>query len=69
MKPPLPIEQARNSDLRGSAAALARAAQRAREVAMRTQTALVVRRDGQLVHERVGHTPEMPATSAEPGTP
>jgi hypothetical protein len=56
MKQQIPIEQARNSDLRGSAAALLRAAQRAREVAMRTQTALVVRRNGQLMHDRITDT-------------
>lgn len=49
----IPIEQAQSNDLRGSVAAIARAAQRAREVAMRTQTAMVLRRDGQLIHERV----------------
>lgn len=65
MNPQLPIEQARNSDLRGSAAALARAAQRAREVAMRTQTALVVRRNGQLVHDRISDTAGAPATAGK----
>lgn len=53
---PKPIEQARSSSLRGSAVALARAAQRAREIAIRTQTALVVRRNGQLLHIRMGLT-------------
>jgi hypothetical protein len=62
MKPQLPIEQARNSDLRGSAAALLRAAQRAREVAMRTQTALVVRRNGVLVHDRIIEIAGTPVT-------
>ncbi|MFN7573331.1 MAG: hypothetical protein ACK5TK_18130 [Betaproteobacteria bacterium] len=45
---PKPIEQARDPDLRHSAAALRRAALRAREVAQRTGTALVVMRDGKL---------------------
>ena len=62
MNPLRPIDQARNSDLRGSAAALARAAQRAREVAMRTQTALVVRRNGVLVHDRIIDTTGTPVT-------
>lgn len=65
MKPHLPIEQARNSDLRGSAAALARAAQRAREVAMRTQTALVVRRNGVLVHDRISEIAGRPVTQGK----
>ena len=60
-----PIEQARNSDLRGSAAALARAAQRAREVAIRTQTALVIRRNGQLVHDRMDGETEMPVQTVK----
>lgn len=65
MKPQLPIEQARNSDLRGSAAALLRAAQRAREVAMRTQTALVVRRNGVLVHDRINEIAGTPVTQGK----
>jgi hypothetical protein len=65
MKPHLPIEQARNSDLRGSAAALLRAAQRAREVAMRTQTALVVRRNGVLVHDRISEIAGTPVTQGK----
>ena len=59
---PQRIEQAHNSDLRGSAAALARTAQRAREIAIRTQTALVVRRNGQLVHDRLSGTTETSVT-------
>jgi hypothetical protein len=41
---PKPIEQARTADLRNS-----RAAQRAREVAVQTGTALVVYREGKLL--------------------
>lgn len=41
-----PIEQARDADLRQSQTALRRAAQRARDVAQSTGTALVVSRDG-----------------------
>jgi hypothetical protein len=62
MSPQRPIEQARNSDLRGSAAALTRAALRAREIAIRTQTALVVRRNGQLVHDHMNGTTETSVT-------
>ncbi len=46
-----PIEQARNADLRGSWPALQRAAQRARELATRTGTELIVSRNG--VIERI----------------
>ena len=41
-----------DSDMQGSASALLRAAGRAREVAKRTNTAVVVMRDGKLVEER-----------------
>jgi len=43
-----PIEQAHDADLRFSSAALQRAALRARELAMKTGTAIVVNRDGKL---------------------
>lgn len=43
---PRSIDEATNADLRGSFQALRRAAQRAREVAERTGTALVISRDG-----------------------
>lgn len=47
-----PIETARDTDLRLSPQALRRAAQRARELAAQTGTALVVSRDGviELIH-------------------
>lgn len=45
-----PIETARNADLRGSLPALQRAAERARELAAQTGTALVVVRDGTVRH-------------------
>jgi hypothetical protein len=41
-----PIEQARDADLRLSVAAMHRAAQRARELAQQTGTAIVVSRHG-----------------------
>lgn len=43
---PKPIEQARDADLRLSFVALQRAAQRAREIAEQTGTAIVTSRDG-----------------------
>ena len=44
------IEQARNADLQGSQAALLRAAQRARQIAAQTGTAIVVVRNGVMEH-------------------
>jgi hypothetical protein len=52
MKNPKPIEDAVNPDLRGSWPALHRAAQRARELAMQTGTAIVVSRDGVIEYIR-----------------
>jgi len=43
-----PIEQAHDADLRFSSAALQRAALRARELAIKTGTAIVVSHDGKL---------------------
>ena len=43
-----PIEQARDADLRLSRPAMQRAAQRAREIAARTGTSLVVSEDGKV---------------------
>ena len=43
------ISQARDPILRGSFAAMQRAAKRARQVAMQTDTAIVIRRNGKLV--------------------
>lgn len=42
-----------NADMQGAPAALLRAAQRAREIARQTNTAIVIVRDGVLVEERV----------------
>ena len=54
MTNPKPIQDAVNPDLRGSWPALHRAAQRAREVAMQTGTAIVVSRNGviEYIHPR-----------------
>lgn len=43
---PLPIQSARDDDLRQSPSAMRRAAQAARDLAARTGTALIVSRDG-----------------------
>lgn len=50
MNKPQPIEMADSADLRGSWVALQRAAVRARELAAKTGTALVVIRHGSLEH-------------------
>jgi hypothetical protein len=50
MKQQHPIEQANNADLRGSWPALRRAAERARQIAAQTGTAVVVVRDGTVQH-------------------
>lgn len=58
-----PIETARDADLRLSARALQRAALRARELAARTGTAIVVSRDG--VVEHVEPEPEAAQTQLQ----
>ncbi len=50
------IEQARSSSLRGSVAAMARAANQARRTAAQTQTAVVVERNGVLEHLYISAT-------------
>jgi len=55
-----PIEHAHDPDLRCSSIALQRAALRARELAMRTQTAIVVSSDGKLEYL----VPEAPPAEA-----
>lgn len=52
-----PIEAARDADLRFSEQAMRRAAQRAREVAQQTGTAIVICRDGVLEELRVRREP------------
>ncbi len=56
-----PIAQANDRDLRLSQAALERAAQRARDVAAATRTAVVISRDGVIEHlmpkAEKNHTP------------
>lgn len=48
-----PISEAKNSDLRGIPAALARASLRAKEMARQTNTYLVVQRNGQILKLKV----------------
>lgn len=69
MSNPKPIEEAATADLRHSRAALLRAAQRAREIAAQSGTALVIWRDGRL--EFLDPVTGKPATPrvAEPGSP
>ncbi len=50
MKPTHSINQAHSSSLRGTVAAMARAAQQAQRIAAQTQTAVVVERNGVLEH-------------------
>ncbi len=50
MKLQRPIEQADSANLRGSWPALRRAAERARQLAAQTQTAVVVMRNGVMEH-------------------
>ena len=46
---PRPIETARDPDLRNAMAALIRAGQRAREIALQTRTAVITWKDGKIV--------------------
>jgi hypothetical protein len=47
---PKDISQARNPDLRASMAAMLRAAEMARDIAIQTNTGIVVQKDGKVVH-------------------
>ena len=51
------IEQARSSSLRGSVAAMARAAHQARRTAAQTRTAVVIERNGVLEHLYIATDP------------
>jgi hypothetical protein len=53
-----------DADMQGAPRALLRAAQRAREIARRTNTAIVVVRDGKLVEETVTDEPDASATDS-----
>lgn len=62
-----PIETARDADLRGALAAMQRAAQRAREIARRTGTAIVVSKRGVIEHLSPD-APELAMHAQEPRT-
>ena len=49
----LPVSKLPDADMQAAPKALLRAARRAREIARQTGTALVIRRDGELIEERV----------------
>ena len=45
------LQEIKDEDLRNALPAMQRAAQRARQIAAQTQTAMIVMRDGQMVRE------------------
>lgn len=57
------LQQARSSSLKGTMAAMLRAAERAREIAAQTRTAVVVERNGVLEHLRMEPSGMMPVGS------
>ena len=66
-----PIEMARDPDLRLSAVALQRAAQREHELARQTGTAVVISRDGVVLHVQPKPAPsatreQEPAATCQP---
>lgn len=71
MTPSQPIETATNADLRGSWLALQRAAQRARQIAAQTGTAVVVMRNGVLEHvyPQAGQASSLPDAASVRGKP
>lgn len=50
---PIPVSRLNDADMRSAPAALFRAAQRAREIAARTGTPLIVTQNGELVEKAV----------------
>jgi hypothetical protein len=56
MSQTISIEQARSSSLKGSVAAMGRAAQQARRTAAQTRTAVVIERNGVLEHLHIAAT-------------
>lgn len=44
------LSKAKNPDLRGSLAAMRRAAELARQIAIQTDTGIVIEQDGKLIH-------------------
>ncbi|MCB1634846.1 MAG: hypothetical protein KDI51_09670 [Xanthomonadales bacterium] len=59
-----PISEAKCPDLRGSVAAMQRAAELAREIAIQTNTGIVIVRDGQIVHVSAAELREEAANNA-----
>ena len=53
----IPVSKLADADMQAAPAALARAAQRAREIARQTGTPIVIVRDGILVEERCDSAP------------
>jgi hypothetical protein len=47
---PQDISKAKNADLRGSLAAIRRAAEEARRIAIQTNTGIVIMQDGKMIH-------------------
>lgn len=66
MNPTHSIEQAHSSSLRGTVAAMTRAAQQARRIAAQTQTAVVIERDGVLEHLQVQANETLVAPTSQP---
>jgi putative addiction module component (TIGR02574 family) len=61
-----PVSRLQDADMQGTYAAFLRAAQRAREIAQQTGTAVVVMRDGKLVEEsQTSSEPTPPASAAK----
>ena len=59
------IDQANSSSLRGTVAAMSRAAQQAHRIAAQTQTALVIERNGVLEHLHVAEVQPSGQSSAQ----
>ena len=68
MKPTHSINQAHSSSLRGTVAAMTRAAQQAQRIAAQTQTAVVVERNGVLEHLQMPANPasDLPSLQTVP---
>ncbi len=61
----IPVSHLKDVDMQGALAALVRAALRAREIAARTGTPLIVVQNGKMVEKAVTLDMIVPATSAE----
>ena len=63
------ISEAKNPDMRGSLAALQRAAEMAREIAIQTNTGIVICRDGEMVHISAAELRQERNTRQNPPSP